>query len=411
MHPTVIQLRRHCLAGILLIGLAAGCTQIERTPSSSSRNTVANRPVNVINEMVAPSNVSHYQAVIQPLGVVDYDNLTLPMVSPDGKYVATPVGAPPTLDALLAEPDASIPYESGIEIYRLEPNRGDDLAFVARINPPALLGRACDSDGFLIEMMREDGSRHIGMAAWATGAITWLVQDASVNAHATLGPQGQLAWCRRSVNSEHFDLVVQRGEDLWTVPAMGSDWLFPTFCGADDGLCAIQLTDDRLLAVHGNARTSGLFQQSSQRLTLMTAGARRWSAYQTQAGSVAVVGGPLPTADQWFFFSIPDNRPAVWQPLKTGRSRGALFDPTGYTVLPMNRTEALVATDTQLVVQNINHPAQTSQLLNGLLIPRSTPLGELPFVLLKPMQGRIAISAFKPVTADEAMALSELQAQ
>src|SRR6185503_18951506 len=98
-----------------------------------------------------------------------------------------------------------------------------------RIDEPLILGRSADMQGFLVESPRQDGSRWIGKATWDSGEITWLVQDDYVNAFASLGPGGQLAWSRRAKVGDHFDLVVRDESGEWTLPADGTDWAMPSW--------------------------------------------------------------------------------------------------------------------------------------------------------------------------------------
>ncbi|MDG2291986.1 MAG: hypothetical protein P8L37_04955, partial [Phycisphaerales bacterium] len=147
-----------------------------------------------------------FQARLNTVGQLPYDTSTLPLVSPTGKFIATSVGLPPDTRTILAEPGSPSPLSTGVEIWHWNDAKGTfEQSF--SLEPPLLLGRSADAEGFLVESPSPEGPRRIGKVSWETGELTWLVADGRVNAFATLGPEGQLAWSSREVDQSGFTLV------------------------------------------------------------------------------------------------------------------------------------------------------------------------------------------------------------
>jgi hypothetical protein len=166
----------------------------------------------------------------------------LPLISPDGRFVATQTGIAPTWPTIVAGPEAEVPSLTRIEVYQLDrrtsvsESQRNAPVLMFSLAEPSLLGRSCDSEGFLIESPRENGSRWIGHVSWTTGDTLWLIDDDRVNAFATAGPDGRLAWSRRAVDEHHFELVVRLGDECGSNLRFGGDWLMPTWSGSGDGL-------------------------------------------------------------------------------------------------------------------------------------------------------------------------------
>ena len=90
------------------------------------------------------------------LGTVETDGFTLPVISPNGRFLAVQTGDPPDMATALARPGQRAPRASRIALYRLD-DRG-----IVRLGETAsglVLGRAADDAGVLIESPRPDGAR------------------------------------------------------------------------------------------------------------------------------------------------------------------------------------------------------------------------------------------------------------
>lgn len=188
-------------------------TRGQRSASSAgSSATVALPDGPVAAPASAATLASRVRIVVRPLGTIPYDGLTLPISSPDGRFIATQVGTPPDWPAILALLDAQPPL-STIEAYALDaapnpaapnpsaPARGPGTT---RIDWPdalpsnLILGRAADDEGFLVERIEPDATRSIAKVAWATGRVETLAQTpGEVLAHATLTSRGELLFTAR----------------------------------------------------------------------------------------------------------------------------------------------------------------------------------------------------------------------
>ncbi|MFZ9913840.1 MAG: hypothetical protein ACO3IB_00680 [Phycisphaerales bacterium] len=198
------------------------------------------------------------------LGVVAHDGFTLPLLSPDGRYMAVQTGGVPDRATMLARDGQRPPIASRIALYRLGPRAIERLG---ETEGGLVLGRAADARGFLVESPRPDGARWIGRISWGTSASTknyepeWLVQDGRVNAFAALGPLGELAYCARDRGTRAFDLVVRRdgrssvlsggGVRSFMLPAFSTDGARVMTIALRDGiveLAAADPTSDATLA-------------------------------------------------------------------------------------------------------------------------------------------------------------------
>ncbi|MDX2131432.1 MAG: hypothetical protein SFY69_05215 [Planctomycetota bacterium] len=158
-----------------------------------------------------------------PLGAIAYDGQALPVVSPDGRFLAVQQGEAPAWNAILAEDGATVPAGTTIVVYDISGNAARRLESPA-LPPGVLLGRGADREGFLIESPRENGARWIGRANWVTGEPTWLAHDDRVSAHAVLAPDGALLFTRRDVGASRAVLVrrAPSGQERETAPADGT---------------------------------------------------------------------------------------------------------------------------------------------------------------------------------------------
>ncbi len=220
--------------------------------------------------------------ITKPMGDFVTDGLSLPLISPDGRHLASRIGTPPSDELRLAPApregeavprivtiEASDP--SRIEMYRLQPNqqptlilpvndvnRGSESQNSEPIPHGVLLGRSCTNEGFLIEWPRADGSRWIGFVRWTTGRVNWLVRsDEDVPwlaaSNAVFTPQGDLifayrtdpaqgwALARRSSKGEFDELDSTHAPIRWPVLSFSGSVLAQ--CVVRDGRVRIERVD------------------------------------------------------------------------------------------------------------------------------------------------------------------------
>jgi hypothetical protein len=179
------------------------------------------------------------QVEVVPLGVLTYDGATLPLVAPDGRFLAVQEGEAPSWEAILAEPAAETPG-SRLVVYQVQDRELKRVPPASPIPPGLLLGRSADEAGFLVEAPRPDGARWIGHVSWATGTLKWLVQGEQVSAHAILTSNGELAFTRRAVESNAAELVLRTPGGVESVrsPEDGT-FAFPMSSGDADVIYAL----------------------------------------------------------------------------------------------------------------------------------------------------------------------------
>ena len=332
-----------------------------------------------------------------PLGSVPFDGFTLPLVSPDGRYVATQTNTPPEWPTLLAEPGAVPPTATTIQVYALdagpstsaEPRQAPQL--VATVSVSALLGRGCDGEGFLIEAPQVDGSRWIGKASWGSAEVQWLVQDVNVNAFAALAPDGRLAWSRRAIDAPHFDMAVRdAGGSTWIVPNGGGDWLMPVWPSFGDGLYAMHRENKHLRLCFGQPTSQGMFTATLRDFTLI-AESDKYAAYQAFINQGSLDGMVTGTQPALLALHPGIGRVIIWKPLAPKSSAATLLNARSLVALQQTSDSVLICTRSELLLQSLKKGDANIVLNKGLWIPRRTPRWTLPFMLLSPGEGRVFI--------------------
>ncbi|MGD9689211.1 MAG: hypothetical protein AB7K52_00320 [Phycisphaerales bacterium] len=181
---------------ILLTGLSACVTE---------RITHPSRPVMPPTPAI-PTDPPRFTT--RAIGSIRYDGVTLPIVSPDGTFIAVQVGRPPSWAGVLATAGDPLSSLCRIAIHLV----ADGTVLLSDVLPPRglLLGRSADERGFLVEEPQPDGSRRIGRCSWLSGAIEWLVDEPGVCcAHAIELRDGTLAYTRRAVGAPRAELVIR----------------------------------------------------------------------------------------------------------------------------------------------------------------------------------------------------------
>ncbi len=210
-------------AGLLLaaIPFLSDCTQAQ--PRRTGISFTDPLPIKLDRPIARPAisisrTNSRITVAVRPLGSVPFDGLTLPLTSPNGRFIAAQHGPTPGWPAVLAEPSpegSAVPVQLRISAFVLPGEQAGSLSELEWPHPlPSglLLGRSCNDSGFLVESPRPDGSRWIGLVDWLSGELTWLVgpsDPAAVTCFATFGTNGELAFCRAASPGKPFDLVVR----------------------------------------------------------------------------------------------------------------------------------------------------------------------------------------------------------
>ncbi|MBT8485259.1 MAG: hypothetical protein HKO59_16550 [Phycisphaerales bacterium] len=402
-------LRRSSLA--LTLTMAGGITLLTGCVTTVEAPAAANRPADALRNSdldalhraraagAAGAVTERVLTGVVPLGEIPYDEMTLPVASPDGTYLATQIGPAPAWDALLASDGATLEPATLVEIHRLPITPGEPATKVATVSEPVVLGRGATATGVYVESPRPNGERWIGLADWTTGSIDWLVSDAGmVNAFATPGPDGRIAFVRRPVRGPAFELVVREATGAeWSLPADDGEWLMPTWAGDEGRLYVLHNAGGALSAVCMTGTSAEAAATTRSTLQLAGGKADRGIAYQTLASHVVTSpsGSPWPRV---YLFHPVSFRTVVWEPpaAPVALDRGSVAaasddaDP-GYVLMTLGD---------ELVRRHILQSRRRAAVATGTLVPRATTSAERPYVLLAPGDGVISVRGLTVMAAD-----------
>ncbi|MBA4028551.1 MAG: hypothetical protein C0475_05370 [Planctomyces sp.] len=295
------------------------------------------------------------RVLVRGLGEVAYDGRTLPVVSPDGRHLATQVGAAPPWGVSLGI-DAEPAPLSAVRVHTVDRSgvrpaawsvippagapqraRGPDPAPApdeptrGLSEPGLLLGRGATNQGVLVEQATTTGGRRIGLLSWQTGQVRWVTPEREHLAHAIpMDEPGTLVAVRRSQSDQPSPVyeVVQVGQDgsMRAVPLPGGaagEWpLLPVRTGDGAWLGVLSATPPTLDALGRVVEPA--------RLVLVIAGRDASGAWRV-ARRVPVAGSADPAGAYQALASIdaapgPDSgaRLGLFEP---GAGRCAVIDP------------------------------------------------------------------------------------
>lgn len=441
-------MRRSPLITALLVGAALGlacpgCVTERTTPSGRtgrvgpvSRPKPAPRPpagdpVPMPDAPVASPVLdsrmvnSEVRVAIKPVGGIPFDGQTLPLISPDARFLATQTGDAPDWPTILAQNGASPPTRTRIEIYDLtkEPIRRIKLA--DSLPAGAMLGRAATTTSFLVEVPRPDASRWIGAVDFATGKFRWLVQGDTVNAHAIplnwSGPPERLLFTRRNINDVTSHLVLLDNaleSDLGPagagvsafLPTLGA-WNAPVMLSLESSgtgldVVARMMRDRDIGDIAARRQIAGgdasnplllAFQSVSPVTPWLDSEAAKADATAADSPPAFLFHNPL--AGRMCLF---DPRSAAITPLAAKSVAGSWYrDPIGWSVF-LSTPEGLLH---QRIVRDEDtgdlKPLPGSRVLGDPYVPRASMDPARPFVLIGPgpdSGNRLQILLMHPIT-------------
>ena len=366
--------------------LAAGCHQSkwpEQRPltpeAAATLRTIAER--NLIASELASSS---FQGDSWSIGAIPWNSTTLPLVSPDGKWIATSSGSTPSNAMQLALPGASIPEDAKIEIWEvLHSRRG--IHSQNTISGSVLLTDSADDEGFLVESPRADGSRWIGKIDWRTGKLQWLVQDDHVNTMPSLGPRGRLAWCVRTQQEIEFSLAIRfQDEREFVLPVNKGEWLLPMWSDRSSRLSAWLLGEDGALSIVSIDGESPDTLESSIKQVLIMAGANRWDALRATANRSIVQGLRPSQFEEVIFYHPIRQRIAVWRPMSLNSDRLISLANGSIDAVHDHEGNFLLTMPDGLHWQDFSDPGSIVRVNHVPLYARRTTDPMLPYVLLEP---------------------------
>lgn len=402
----VVKSNRGVPLGKPVKGAKASSPSQPSTPGGVKTDVVEMPDGPVAQPALGASVTSRVIVSVKPLGMVPFDGAVLPLVSPDGRYLATQVGDAPGWPTLLAQPDEQ-PPSTRVELFDIASSP------VARVpfpddsgNEPLLLGRGADSQGVLVESPRPDGSRWIGRLEW-TGHLRWLVQDGLVNAHATIDARGDVAYSQRDAGETERALVVRTAAgEMLGLRTPGVSYCFPSISADGSTVCAIALTRDAMEIVA--VRTGLVGQKPMKAGSLGNIVARRvvsrrpdmGLAYQCFASAQSMAGARTPGADSTTNTTAQPGTLLLFSP---AQQRMCVFDPTASELIPLAEGSIAAApyrmaagdsffltTAKGLMHQRLatrdNKPyaLPCSRVLADEYVARATNNLQLPFVLIGP---------------------------
>ncbi len=325
---------------------------------------------------------------VEPLCSIEYDGFALPLVSPDGQWVAVQSTSTADWPTLVGALEGGQPNAGTISVASLGAAATTPLAKVDATD--LLLGRSSDSEGFLVESPRVDGARWIGRVGWDGGDPVWIVEDENVNAMASLGAGDSIAWCRRSRGGARFSLVVrQAGLTHEIPPPEDGSWMAPLFSSDGKYLYALRLRDGVLAAC--------AFPVSKAMSTVPTVAIDlSWRADERSAYQAIV---PLRTvgfagdARLWFFHPR-FGRMACWNPLN---NRVGLASPKSAAAAMISGGRLVTASAEHLSVEPMpvegtaTDAKRASNILDALWIPIWRG-GSSTLIVVHPHDGRLDVA-------------------
>ena len=378
---------------------------------STGDNTVST--IDIDGERVAemrPVKSTAVQVGVASLGRVRTDGRTLPIVSPNGEFIATSSGIDAGWDSVLAVRDTRVPTGTRIEIGRLAIDTSPSRT--AAVLDPMLLGRNADDLGFLAERPGGGDARSIERVLWETGDIETLVpaKPGETNAFAAMGPGGWLAWSRRAADSDTFSLVV-RGPDgvEHTLDGGAGHWLMPTFAGYGNDLYVLRLEGDVLWLYHTRAGSSRSLADWTDRIKLATSGASIGTAYQVLAAvqppdrDLEVLGasGTPPL----YFYHPSRFGAASWKP---GESAPKFYVRGSFAGFPDVTDDRMCLITGQKHLRrrprSTDHQVAEAHVIRGVILLRVTSNPAWPYVAMESDGERVALTAMQliPPPAGEA---------
>lgn len=356
-------------------------------PDASS-DAAPSRPL--ASPVLDASTVSRVQFAIEPLVRVPFDGQVLPVVSPDGRFLATQIGSPPTWPTLLAQPAAEVPPTT-IVLFDLQTDPPTRIQPAQFIPQGLILGRAASTRAVLVEAPQPDASRHVGLLPWNGGPIEWLATGNTVNAHALLRPDGSLALIQRPIDDPDASLLVLQGADAstqtWSAPSVTP--IMPLPCDVPDLLPLIARTPAGLEVIT-LFLVNGQIASVLSRATISSV-ASPIAAYQAAIVAAAMPASPLITLAHPALgrAAVLDLRSARAQPLIEG-SIAATFAEGGL----------LVATNRDLRFAPMpggSLPSRpvAARVLDTPSIALPTPLHESPFIVLSPAPASQEIQVYR----------------
>ncbi len=341
---------------------------------------------------------SRVQVAVQPLGRISYDGQTMPIVSPDGRFLAVQTGEAATWDVLLGAPASGTPRGAAVAVYRID-GKVTELVDLAESTSGLLLSRSADESEFLAEWPKADGTRSIVAIDWVSGRRRIVLDGPHMFRTPSFTAAGDVVCVRAGVTGESG---IDGGGDLVLVTRSGAAAIKSAEVGAytaamavgGDIVLAIQSSRSGLelhavrIARGGSGATPALGAVVARRriasvqdpLIAFQVFAPVQGAGPTRGGDAAglspspVVFSPLTNS-----MAVFDLESAQLRPLATGSVGAAWWSREG-------QSGWFITTPDGLEFQaGPGEPA--AGVVSRVFMPRAMPRGDGSLILLGPTKG------------------------
>lgn len=399
------------IALAVLVGVGGCVVDEERTEAlreerASAPPALPSDPI--ARPVIGGTTASRISVTVESLGTIEYDGLSVPIVSPDGTFVATQdTPAPPRAQRLAIESAAPDRSRLGtVSISPLRPGVGGLRTSIELfdLDSPILLGRDASTEGVLVESPRPDGSRWIGVARWSEteSGIRWLVRDGSVSAHAVFAGGGAILFSRRSVGESRFSLaLLERDGQGRELSLPDADLVFPLLAPDERHATCLAVDDDGaidLLLIDLTAGLEGDLGRVVRRWRLAASGGIV-GASQIVAASQSAVSGVSTTDAMREVAPSPTEAslgPIVFHPamdrcaaVDASRRSLVALAPESVAAVDAGDGRAICSTPDGLVLWTPGPEAgrgTATRVLSEDYLPRRTADAKRPFVLFAPMR-------------------------
>ena len=244
------------LVSLFLICSLQACGSKSKTagPIRNEANRIA--AINTLNQAIKPAldaTTTTSTDIDWSAGVLPWDRFTLPIISPNGLHAAVQLGETPSRRCLCGNDNSPIDSTT-IELHILDPKQGRRISPLHIGREGLILSRVADDRVVLVEYPTGDQGRWIGQIDWATGNLSWLVTDEYINAFPTMNANSEIAWSRKSLTEDRFQLVLKTIRGQRIIDDGKSDWILPKFLG-NDRLRVFKLQNGELLLVELDLRS------------------------------------------------------------------------------------------------------------------------------------------------------------
>ncbi len=393
-----MQARTGCILACMAAALTAGCQDSpwpKRQPLTPAQAQAINE-IAARQQQLNEANEGAFRGETWNLGAIPWNATVLPLPSPDGRWIATSTGTPPSNATRLALPGARPPVGTAIEIWEVLPGYGG-VRPQGSIDLPVLMTDSADEEGFLVEAPQPNGSRWIGKADWRTGEVAWLVKDDQVNTMPSLGPRGRLAWSTRARDERLFSLAIRFADGReFGLPSAGDDWLMPVWSTRSDRLSVWRLTDRGILSLVSLDGTSSETLTRPARHVLVLSGASRWDAVAANANRATRIGLPPPPVEEVVFYEPVEQRMTVWMPTGINSDQLISLAPGSIDAIHDDQGDFLLTMSRGLHWQHLGDLRNIVRVDHAAVFPRATTDPMRPFLLLDPGAEVVRLRGMRP---------------